>query len=173
MKIKSNLKKNYSCCKNEAMGTNINKKYILKTNKNTSYTYEEHFILIFIMILSISTILLLLKLPCSIELCSIGLFCAFIYILTNIIYFTLDRIEMKKRDYKNEIIIDKDGISDSSYKGMTITIEWKKVKALVLRKHTIIILTDTPCYFYFDISKYKDIIKLCQKYKKNIKIIDY
>ncbi len=173
MKIKSNLKKNYRHCINEALGTNINKKYILKTNNNTSYTYEEHFILIFIIILSISTILLLLKLPFSLELCSIGFFCAFMYIITNIIYFTLARIEMKKRNYKNEIIIDKEGITDSSYKGLNITVEWNKISAIVLRKHTLIILTKTPCFFYFDISKYKDIIKQCQKYKENIKIIDY
>lgn len=173
MKVKSNLKKNYKYCLNEALGTNINKKYILKTNNNTSYTYEEHFILIFIIILAISTILLLLKLPYSIELCSIGFFCAFMYILTNIVYFTLVKIEMKKRNYKSEVIIDKDGITDTSRNGISVTVEWSKISAIVLRKHTVVLLTKTPYFFYFDISKYKDIIKLCEKYKKNIKIIDY
>ena len=173
MKIKSNLKNNYKNCLNEALGTNINKKYILKTKNNTSYTYEEHFILTFIIILSISTLLLLINIPYRIELCTIGFFCAFMYILTNIVYFTLVKIEMKKRNYKNEIIIDKDGITDTSYKGINITIEWSKITAIVLRKHTVVLLTKTPYFFYFDISKYKDIIKLCQKYKENIKIIDY
>ena len=46
-----------------------------------------------------------------------------------------------------------------------------KIKCIVVGKYTVTILTDTPVYFYFDISKKEDIIEAIEKYGDKDKII--
>ena len=42
---------------------------------------------------------------------------------------------------------------------------WDKIKGFVVGKYTVTILTDTPIYFYFNISKKDEILKAIEKYE--------
>lgn len=61
-------------------------------------------------------------------------------------------------------MIDENGITDESYYGIKMILKWEKITGVVIGKHTITILTDTPVYFYFDIAKKEDVIKAIDKY---------
>ncbi len=172
MKIKSNIKKNYFVCMNESMGVNLNKNYILKSKKNNDYTYTEHVLLITIIILMASAILALLQTNTSVLLSMMVIFVALLYLLASIIIVLIGYFARKKVNFKNEIVIEKEGISDSSYFGITMTLAWDQIEAVVVRTHTIVILTNTPVYFYFDKNKKKAIIDNIKKYKEDILIIE-
>ena len=172
MKIKSNIKKKYFACVNESMGVNINKNYVLKTKKNTDYTYTEHTLYVVIIMLLVSAIFAMMRTNLSILFSMIAIFCAFLYILAVIIITLMGYRARSKVNFKNEIEIDSEGISDSSYYGIKMTVGWNQVEAVVIRKNTVVILTNTPIYFYFDKNKKKDIISGIQKYKKDITVIE-
>jgi hypothetical protein len=172
MKIKSNIKKKYFTCVNESMGVNINKDYVLRTKKNTDYTYTEHTLYVVIIILLVSAIFAMMRTSLSIFLSMVAIFCAFLYILAVIIITLMGYRARSKVNFKNEVEIDSEGISDTSYYGIKMTVDWDKVEAVVVRKNTIVILTSTPIYFYFDKNKKKDIITAIKKYKKDITIIE-
>lgn len=94
---------------------------------------------------------------------------SFIYLT----YTIIDIIEIynirKKQQFSNMILIDKDGITDESYYGIKMMFKWEKITGIVIGKHTVTVLTDTPVYFYFEISKKDDIIKAVEEYgNKNL-----
>lgn len=172
MKIKSNIKKKYFTCLNESMGVNLNKKYILKTKKNTDYTYTEHTLYVMIIILLISAIFAIMRTNASILLSMMAIFCAGLYLLAVLITTLMGYTARKRVNFKNEIEITEDGITDASYYGIKMTLSWDQVEAIVIRKNTIIILTNTPVYFYFDKNKKKDIVNATKKYKEDILVIE-
>ena len=172
MKIKSNIKKKYFACMNESMGVNLNKKYILKTKKVNDYTYTEHILYVLIIILLISAIFAILRTDFSILLSMITIFCAALYLLATGIVILMGYLGRKRVNFKNEIIIEEDGLTDMSYYGIKTTVAWDQVEAVVIRKNAIVILTNTPLYFYFDKNKKKDIINGIKKYKEDILVIE-
>lgn len=172
MKIKSNIRKKYFACVNESMGVNLNKKYILKTKKNTDYTYSEHTLYVIIIMLLVSAIFAIMRTNLSILFSMIAIFCAFLYLLAVCIVVLMGYNARRKVNFKNEIEITEEGITDSSYYGVKMTLSWDQIEAIVVRKNTVIILTNTPLYFYFDKNKKKDIINASQKYKKDIIVIE-
>ena len=172
MKIRSNIKKNFFKCGNESLGVIVNKNYILKTHKNPNYNYSEHVLLITIILLLSAGILSLLG---SKPLLVIGLaltIVAFLYLLFNIIFVIKMYCIRRSTNFKNEIEIDGGGIHDKSYFGIEMTFEWSMIKAIVVRKHTVVVITTAPIYFFFDITKKDDIIDAISKYKKTIPVIE-
>ena len=145
MKIRSNIKKNFFKCGNESLGVMVNKNYILKTHKNPNYNYSEHVLLIII---------------------------AFFYLIFNVIFVIKMYCIRKNTKFKNEIEIDGGGIHDKSYFGIEMTFDWSKIKAIVVRKHTVVVITSTPIYFFFDITKKDDLVDAITKYKKTIPVIE-
>ena len=172
MKIRSNIKKNFFKCGNESLGVMVNKNYILKTHKNPNYNYSEHVLLITIILLLSAGILSLLG---SKPLLVIGLaltIVAFLYLLFNIIFVIKMYCIRRSTKFKNEIEIDGGGIHDKSYYGIEMTFEWSMVKAIVIRKHTVVVITTAPIYFFFDITKKDDLVDAITKYKKTIPVIE-
>lgn len=172
MKIKSNIKKNYFTCMNESMGVNLNKNYILKYKKNTDYTYTEHTLYVTIIILLVSAIFAILRTNLSIFLSMMAIFCAALYLLAVFIVVLMGYRGRKKVNFKNEVEINEHGITDASYYGIKMTLNWDQIEAIVVRKNTVVILTNTPIYFYFDKNKKKDIINTSKKYKEDILVIE-
>ena len=70
-----------------------------------------------------------------------------------------------------EAIIDEEGISNFSYYNIKMVFNWDKIKAVVVKKNSVTVLTDTPLYLYFDKKKENRIIKEIKKYKPEITII--
>lgn len=109
--------------------------------------------------------------------CNIIFFSCLIYLIS-IIYLIITFCKVisiynfrKKRNFKNSIVIDKNGITDESYHGIKMIFEWEKIIGVVISKYTVTILTDTPVYFYFNISKKDDVISAIEKYGDKEKII--
>ena len=68
--------------------------------------------------------------------------------------------------------VDAEGIKDFSSDGMIVGFGWDNIKAVVIKKHTINILTDNSIYFFIDV-KYKDRLLLAiERYNPNLLIID-
>ena len=56
-------------------------------------------------------------------------------------------------------IIDDNGITNDSFQNIKMIFSWDKIKMMIVKKYSITILTDTSCYFFFDISKKDEIEK--------------
>jgi hypothetical protein len=119
-----------------------------------------------------SAILALIQTNTSVLLAMLVIFVALLYLIASIIIVCMGYFARRKVNFKNEIVIEEEGISDSSYFGIKMTLSWDKIEAVVVRTHTIVILTNTPVYFYFDKNKKKDIINNIKKYKEDILIIE-
>ena len=49
--------------------------------------------------------------------------------------------------------------------------KWNKIVGVIVGKHSVVILTDTPIYFFFSKRDSKKIIKTIERYHKNTMII--
>ena len=120
---------------------------------------------------------MLLKLLCCINyhFCILSFFlylASVIYLIAMLVnILTIYRFR-KKQKFNNTIIIDKNGITDESYYGIKMIFSFDKINAIVVGKYTVTILTDTPCYFYFDVKEKENIIKAIEKYNKEVRIIN-
>ncbi len=172
LKISCDLSKKYFECFDEAKGIALHKRKILKNKSVSCLSYMQEVFLIFLVI---EFICLLLSLVASYSMCF------FIYFLltVDIIFFLFHIIRVfvgillrKKQGFKGSIIIDENGITNTSYYKIKMVFAWPKIKAIVIKKYTVTILTDTPCYFYFDVAKNKKILEAVKKYHKNTLILE-
>lgn len=170
MEIKTNMKKSYLKNYNEAKGIAVNKKRVLKYKTNKVPTYLTS-ALITITLLSLCTILFSI-IDTSNIFKTFFLVSLIIYISYSIIRTIWSINFKKKQKYLNTIIIDENGITDSSFYNIKININWNKITAIVIKKYTITFITDTHLYFFFDISKKEEILKLVKQYSKEHLVID-
>ena len=167
MEIKTNLKKDYFKYFNEALGVATSRKRILKKRKANKLNYYEKILLILCFVIFISIILLLN----NYFLASLILFLLSVFtLILNIISYLIRHNYEKKINYQNTIIINDQGITDN-YLDIIITFTWKRIKALVVKKNTLVILTDTYIYFYFSIKDKEKVFQAINKYQKDLLII--
>ena len=162
MKFNSKIDKKFFACFNEASGVAMAKRKILRTRNCSCNTYLENVILIF---------LVLLLLGCS----GISFHClayfwvvlvlAVIHLFVSC-FFILRMAYYNNRLEKYQTVIDKKGITNDAYYDIKMLFSWELIQAIVIKDHSITILTKTPCYFFFDIKYKEEIIKLLQKYEK-------
>lgn len=168
MKIKSDISKNFLSIYDEARGVAQNRHKILKKQKVNNVTYLERVLFIFCVILLIGIYDIKLCLPVGYLLILAGT----IYLVIEILRTYYNYIFRKNREFKSEIIINEQGIIDvSSFENVEILFKWETIKAIVIRKYSLTILTNSPVYFYFDIKDKNKISKAIKKYKKDIVII--
>lgn len=170
MKIKSDMKTNYLKHYNESRGIALNRKKILKTNTNKVPTAFQCFI-ITTLILIIPTILFFIIDKSKIVFI-LFLVMTTIYIIYEILRTIWSYNFKKKSNFINEITIDESGIIDSSFYGITINIKPENIKAIVIKRNTVTILTHISIYFFFNIKEKDIIINEIKKYNKDIKIIE-
>lgn len=167
MKIGSFMTKNMYKCYSEARGIAQNKRLVLRKKKAKTFTFLTTSI--------INTILLLIILLCVVLYFNLSFLLLFLslvpLVLSHIyIFFYLRKIKKRRKIFYN--IFDKDGIHDDSFHGIKMLFTWKKVKAVVIGKYSIVILTDTPCYFYYGMDVKNDIIEAVELYSRKNKIIE-
>ena len=167
MKISSDIKENYFMLLDEARGVASKKDKILKTKKVNKFSYLEEAIILMMILLLFSMLFRYINVMCSYFL----LFLTFVYFIISIIQVLYIYFHQRRRDFRNTIFIDEEGITDESFHGIKMTFNWKKVKAIVIKEHVVVILLDNPCYFYFSRKVEKKLIEAVQKYYKNILII--
>ncbi len=170
MKISFDKKKNYFKCFDEARGVAMNKNYILRTKKLNSFSYTDYMYFIFCILLFVSIIIICIKNP---DTKILGI----LFIVLDIIFLILTIISTyymyfcRKKSPSLEVIIDKEGITNFSYYNIKMVFSWDKIKAVVVKKNSITVLTDTPLYLYFDKSKESKVLKEIKKYKPEVTII--
>ena len=174
MKIETNISKNYFARFDEARGVALHKKSVLKNRKSKTLSYTQSRLIVFIIlfILSILSCFLPYFNLCLFILPWLMFLITFLYLIYIIIDITSVYIFRKRMQFSNTILIDKNGITDESYYGIKMIFNWSKIKGVVIGKRAITILTDTPIYFYFDISKKAEVIKAIEKYGNSDLIIE-
>lgn len=166
MKIKEEIKQKSFRCYDEALGVAISKKYILKRKRKNILTYTEQFFLLFLLFFFLSIVFLYVDLPkiTAEALCLLASLCICMIFVRSVMFFLRGRKIFTT-------LIHEEGITDESFYELKILIPWDKVLAVVVKKHSVTILTSTPILLYFDNSMQERIIKAVQKYKKDILII--
>lgn len=170
MEIKSNMKNNYLKHYNIAKGIAVNKRIVLK-NKTTKVPTYLTSALITIIILTILSVLFLIidKSKIFSSYFKISLIIYIIYIIVRTIWSYNFK---KKNNFQNTIVLNEEGLTDTSFYDIKINIKWNKIKAIVIKKSTITILTDTHLYFFFDIKEKDQVLKSIRQYSKNTPIIE-
>lgn len=169
MKIQSNMKNNYLKHYNVAKGIAVNKKTVLK---NKTIKVPTYLLSALITIILLTFFLVIFHLIDKSKIITI-LFLTMLVVYNSyvIIRTTWSYNFKKKSNFLNEITLDEEGLTDKSFYGIKITLNWSKLKAIVIKKQTITILTDTNLYFFFDINEKEEILKAINKYNKDLTII--
>ncbi len=174
MKIKCDLSKNYLAIYNETLNVVRHRKQIIKKGKVNKLNFLPHLLCNFGFWFVIGLIVYFVMKPCgscSTLFLSLILFFDLIYLVVELIRFLAIRCYRYTKCFKGECLLDEDGLTNDSYYDIKITFKWSKIKAVVIKKYSITILTDTPFYFYFDIGCEDNILKCVKKYSKDTQII--
>ena len=174
MKIESDVSKNYFLRFNEARGIALHQKKVLKEKKSKVLSYIPSKLLVFILCLVIG-ILVIYLCQFNFYLCTVGFWIilfAIFYLFAALATLISSYYFRKNRKFNNINLIDKEGIYDESFYGIRMLFKWDKIKGVVVGKYSVVILTDTPVYFYFDISKKEEILKCVRKYGNKNLIIE-
>ena len=172
MKIKSDLSYNFFTIYGDAKGIARNKKLITKTKGKIYINYYLELLIRFIALMVIGYYFFYSKNQL------ISLFAFVFLIITVSLYIvkTLSIIKVYELKYRNNFIssvtIDERGIIDESYYGIKMLFKWNKIVSVVVGKHSVVILTDTPVYFFFNRRDSKKIIKTIERYHRKTMIID-
>ena len=170
MKIQSNMKKIYLRNYNEAKGVAVNKKTVLKKKTNKVPNY---FISVILTIILLTIFTIIFKIIDTSKIFSIYFSSSLIiYILYTITRTIWSYNFKKKNNFENIIILDEEGLTDKSFYDIKITITWDKIKAFVVKKHTITVITDTSLYFFFDIKDKEQVLTAIKKYNQDTLIIE-
>lgn len=169
MKIKCDLSKNYFKIYNEAKTASRNKKSILKNHKmpNLSYGMEIIFLSILLLFLSLmffqNTYLVIGIILLTIDIS---------YVLYLILKYLIIYSMRHKVNFENMIILDKEGLTYSAFYDIKMTFKWSKIKAIVIQKHSLTILTDTPIYFYLNRECLEKVLKVVNEYAPKTLILE-
>ena len=167
MKIETDISNDFFHCFDEARGVAQHKAKILQTKSARPLSYLQGKIVTVCILLLMSAVLLFLG-CINIRFITASwliIILAIIYLLHALATIIVIHNIRKKQNFKNSIIIDKNGITDESYYGIKMIFSWDKIKGFIVGKYTVTILTDTPIYFYFNISKKDEILKAIEKYE--------
>ncbi len=171
MKIRTNLTRNFLKIYSEAKGVARAKKYILKSGSSNSVNYIASLVLEFLIVLCIGYCLLLSSNICISVLGCLVVISDCLFILVKL-FSIICIYEYRYNTYfSDSLTINEEGISNESYYDIKMTFKWSKILAIVYKKNCIVILTDTPVYFYISRNEEKKLLKAIDRYHKNVRII--
>ena len=176
MKIKYDMTKNYFKYYNESQGILLSKDEILKKPKSRLYSYTErgiiNLLLIFLFAI-ISRILYYFNINNVItKVLNIMLILASIFLVLYFVIFYIGYFVENRKKHIGNLEIDADGIRDLSDSGMVVGFSWNNIKGIVIKKHTINIITDNSIYFFIDITYKERLLIAIERYNKDLPIID-
>ncbi len=162
---------NYFKTYNEAKDVANSKKKILKSQSPKCLNYLNRNIIAILLIITLAA-----SMPFTTNLCLINLIYTLILLEVITVLFAITNYIMaylyrKKRNFKSIITLNEEGLTDTSFQGIKMIFSWDKIKGIVIKKYSITILTDTPCFFYLDIKNKKDIENAIEKYASKDLII--
>ena len=56
--------------------------------------------------------------------------------------------------------------------GIEMLFRWDKIKYIVVKKYSVIVLTDTPIFFFMNVEVKDELLSGINKYKNNITVIE-
>jgi len=174
MKIKYDMSNRYNVCYNESLGVATHKREVLNGKKVHNYTSYGCMYLIAIILVIIADSMFYYFTDLYVVSCALTIF-SIILVLLIIVYFMLYYIRRNMsrcRKRSGYLDISDEGITDESFMGIKMIFHWEKIHAVVVGKEALIILTDTPVYFFLDNSIKDEVINNFKKYKSDISIIE-
>lgn len=140
--------------------------------KSHSYFTLTIFRLIFILIINIFCFMSFAKYGCTGLTCVVMCCLPILYFIlaVNIIMFMI-KVSCPSKRLKGHFKLDKEGLTDYTDDGIRVLFEWKRIKLIVIKKNAIVILTDTPCYFYVNPELEKQLVGGIRRFKSDIEVI--
>lgn len=176
MKIKYDMTKNYFKYYNESQGIMMVKDEILKKPKSRLYSYTERGIINLLLILLFAIISRILYYfdnnNVLTKVLNVMLIIAFIFLVLYFVIFYISYFVENRKKHIGNLEIDANGIRDLSDSGMVIGFSWNNIKGIVIKKHTINIITDNSIYFFIDITYKERLLIAIERYNKDLPIID-
>ena len=172
MKIETKISRNYFKIYSEARGIANHREKIIKEKKVNVLTFFEELALIFsfFFILGLLIIKIFDKYHQIYGYTIIIL--DFIFFISCLLRFYASYQFRKKQFFISMINVDEKGITDvSSFPGTEILFTWDKIEGVVIKKYSIVILTKSMIYFYFDIKYKEKILNAIRTYQKDILLI--
>ena len=176
MRIKYDMNNNYFKCYNESQGIIAKRDDIIRNPKIKLHGYIErgiiHLLLMAILLGFVAVASYLMT--GSIDVKTMTLIASILIGLIVIYYimFLISYSVENKKNHSGSLEVDAEGIKDYSDTGMVIGFSWDNIKAVVIKKHTVNILTDSSIYIFIDIA-YKDRLLLAiERYNQDLLIID-
>lgn len=165
MKISSGSHNLYRCY-NEARGIAQNKNSVLRRKSPNAVSFLQTSI--------INSCLLLIIVLCIVSYCKLSYLYLFISLAPLVfdhiyVFFYLRRLRNNSKKFYNEF--DEEGLHDESFYGIKMLFTWRKIQAIVIGKYSVVILTDTPCYFYYNIDKKDEILEAVERYSRKKRVI--
>lgn len=175
MRIKYDMNNIYFKCYNEAQGIFANKKSILKHPKKRIKGYIETGLLLLMYSIIILLFWTLDILTTGHDIVSNIVIISLIMLDTILImyfanFFIMYRIEKKKK-HSGTLEINKNGITDFSDEGTTITVKFDDIEFIAIKKYTITMVLSIPFIFFINIEEKDKLLEEIQKYKKDILVI--
>ncbi len=171
MKIKYDMTENYSKYYNEAQGC-FQYKTKLKDNKNFKVrTYTSGFNLKFLPIICLLVVMEIMLSLLGADFyknlyIGVTIYVLVFYIVVMLTYFST--LKLLKGSKKGEIIIDKEGITDSS-NGVVIQLKYEAIDMVVVTKNTITVIPKKQTVIIFAPNDKKD--KIISAIQKNSKVL--
>ena len=176
MKIKYNMNYNYLRCYDEAQGVVIAKDEIIRKPNMKVYNYLEKGI---IGIMLITIIYLLTRLLyfvdgsiAIIKTLNIMTIVSFALLALYFIIFFIGYLAEKSKNHAGSLEVDAVGIKDISDNGVIVGFKWDNIKMIVIKKHTINIITDNTIYLCIDVEHLDRLLNAINRYNPDLLIID-
>ena len=167
MKLVYDLSDDYLKVLNEAQGIALSKNKILRNKSSKCLSYLNKVLVVFIPVMVLS-LLMMNNYKGMIILFLLDILCLLLFLVRMYSSYSF----REKKDFKNTLVINKSGIKDiSSFDNIEILFKWSRIKAVVIKNYSVVILTDSPIFFFFNIKDKKRILSILKEYNKDILII--
>jgi hypothetical protein len=175
MKIKYNIDNNYFKCYDESQGVMLIKGEILKKPSIKVYNYIEKGIinLFFIIIMFITSLFFkVFNMSMPFKIFLVLAIISFILLICYFMIFYIGYLVEKNKVHIGNLEVDATGIKDLSDSGTIIGFSWNNIKAVVIKKHSICIIADSPISLFIDIEHEERFLNAINRYNPDLPIID-
>lgn len=179
MKIKYDLSKNFFKTYNEINGIiSLKKKILEEKNVKIKGFIRQLFDIIIYCDISIFAFVCFLDL-CGFNIANFSLLfdlavLIFLVVMYHMHLFFIQYRKNKELLHIGELEINSEGIVDKSDSGLSVSVIWSQIEALVISKNAIVFIVKNSLWMIFINNECKNqLLKAIKKYNKELKIFDY
>ncbi len=176
MKIKYNLECNFYKAYDEMLGITSSKKLVYRNENRMINNYtKEGFKFIKYAILEFILMIILNIFPTPSSLIELMNFCFAITVggiaAYYVTFFSLYSIE-RNRSHKGEILIDEEGILDTSDDKIKIGIPWHYIECVIITDNIICFISKVVASICINTEHYNEVMEALEKYQDDLKVLD-